>query len=107
MNILSYGCSTSAGAGVSALWNGLQNGIDHSTLQNSVRSCVFNREHFQNSRQFLSDKLFEAYQECISGFDGNLTSDNVGVIFASTKGCTDDFVWSGDKVSHDPLMPVL
>lgn len=107
MNILAYGCSTAAGRGVEPFWRGLLAGTDHSQIvslgKTQIKYCGFQRDHFESYCQFLSEKLLESFKSLYC----HLSSADVGVIFASTKGCIDDFVWSNDRVEHDPYMPVL
>lgn len=91
--INAYGCVTAAGSSVDELWKALLSG-----------SSLKGLGYFPGGQpptvleQLVSKLLLALPEERPSG--------RYGVILASTKGCSNDFIWSGVGES-DPLTPVL
>lgn len=113
VGIVGYGCVSAAGEGGHAFWGGLVEGRDHSQpivtegwpvpLENPPPVCGF-PNRYRSMRERLGCNLQKAYLEC-----GFRPPGEFGVIFASSKGLLEDFVWHGDEASLrvDPLNPVL
>jgi 3-oxoacyl-[acyl-carrier-protein] synthase-1 len=63
--------------------------------------------------EILVSHSLAAWRECLDGLSDSrrrevLGSRRLGVIFASTKGCVDDWVWQTEPdLGRDPLTPVL
>lgn len=106
LNIEAYGCSSSAGPSVEDFWRGLCEGRDHSTLDSvGQRVCVW-KIRGESASADLNRELLRAWNQ-VALKTGPIDSSRLGVILSSTKGITDDFVWSGEPESKDPLTPVL
>jgi 3-oxoacyl-(acyl-carrier-protein) synthase len=94
--ILSYGCRTWGALDAQAYWKNLTHGI--TPLKNSHTS------------ENLIDSLMFAWQQAKRGIS---LSQKIGVIYASTKGRVDDFIWNetlnenSPEFKSDPLTPVL
>jgi Beta-ketoacyl synthase, C-terminal domain/Beta-ketoacyl synthase, N-terminal domain len=107
--IRSYSCITAAGENTDELWNALASGRDVSqpfAKSPEVRACLFQGHRKETSRQLLMSKMAASFAPIAE----HLRRDRpFGVIFASTKGFIDDFVWSADSehVAEDPLAPLL
>lgn len=99
--ILSYGCSSAAGPSTRDFWKSLTTGLDH-----SEQGCAWPGTQSSTLDLLVEHSLF-AWRGCLEAFDASLLR-RLGVIFASTKGCIDDWVWSpSPDLSRDPLTPVL
>lgn len=123
MYIVGYGCYTAAGKGAHALYQGLLSGRDFcSPLDDSLwpakpmtgaRLCFWPETPPGRSQcDILVQALLESVEECVKknpNAEAILKSESLGVIYASTKGCIEDFVWQPDfKIrSDDTLTPVL
>src|SRR4051812_32998177 len=110
--IAGYGCNSAAGKNAAEFWQSLVSGTqghrgEGSTLQWRERAA-------HSTRALLNEKIFSAYRESISLLPTEARERlrlgrGVGVIFASTKGLLEDFVWdpSPSALSRDPLTPLL
>jgi 3-oxoacyl-(acyl-carrier-protein) synthase len=123
MHIVGYGCYTAAGKGAHALYQGLLEGRDFcSPLDDSAwpakpmtgaRLCFWPEIPPGKSQcEILVQALLASLDECgkkNSDAAAILKSDNLGVIYASTKGCIEDFVWQPQFKTRqdDTLAPVL
>lgn len=127
--IKGYGCVNAAGVGRESFWSCLSHGVDNSKpvdigkwpesvskyLEfNEVlqpRSCQFSDRHkFSTVLDSILDKLTIAYDEALTLCGEDVGSDRLGIIFASTKGITEDLIWSAsldDKDTHDTHNKVL
>src|SRR3954468_3388906 len=95
MYIKSYTCLSAAGEGPAALWFALSNGtITRASDGVSRISGV----------KGLTNRLLS----CWNSLEKKNTN-RLGVIFASTKGCIENFIWKGtdETLSRDPLTSVL
>lgn len=88
-----YGCVTTAGDSVSELWKSLVAGRALTGLGYMAGGRP------PTVQELLVSKLLKAIPE-------ERPSGKYGVILASTKGCSNDFIWSSEGQS-DPLTPVL
>ena len=115
--IIGYGCTTSAGPGVGALWRALSEGVDLSTpcsigaddSRAVVRGCFFPARAggTLDARTLLRNELLAAWKECQAGVE---RAGRLGVILASTKGLVDDRIWQDatpQESWEDPATPVL
>src|SRR4051812_7453930 len=95
MYIKSYTCLSSAGQGSEALWTALSKG-------------VITRAADGVSRIKGGGTLANRLLSCWDSLE-NKSTKRLGVIYASTKGCIEDFIWKGtdETLSRDPLTPVL
>lgn len=91
--IQSYGCVTTAGDSVDELWKALVSGRALTGLG------YMSGGRPPTVQELLVSRLMKAMPE-------RRPSGRYGVILASTKGCSNDFIWSGEGES-DPLTPVL
>ncbi len=123
MYIVGYGCYTAAGKGAHALYQGLLSGRDFcSPLDDSgwpakpmtgARLCFWPETPPGSTQcEKLVQALLESVDECVKknpNAQALLMSDSLGIIYASTKGCIEDFVWQPEFKSHegDTLTPVL
>lgn len=120
ISVLGYGCSSSAGQGVNPFWNGLVEGIDHSrpidTTSWKVRppvtllACKWDQK--DSAHQTLLTQLTFSWEELLTQLSPTQkqnVGNKLGIIFASTKGLLEDFVWLGkpESLDTDPLTPVL
>lgn len=123
MNVIGYGCYTAAGKGAHALYQGLLAGRDYcSPLDDSTwpakpmtgaRLCFWPESPPGASQ---CEKIVQALLACVEEAIVNnpavaaiLNGNDLGVIFASTKGCIEDVVWRPDFLEDpdDTLQPVL
>jgi 3-oxoacyl-[acyl-carrier-protein] synthase-1 len=126
--VVSYGCTSSAGRGASALFETLSRGEDRSAQVSTKdwpvdplfqpRVCRWNREedfvHPQRTgRAILGSELLlawrEAREQIAPATEVRLKNAKLGVILASTKSFVDDFIWTcGDKeLEQDAMAPLL
>jgi hypothetical protein len=116
--VLGYGIVTTHGNGAAALHAALRGGVSKPTeipqnnwpVTPNGRALAFfaNREAGIPVRELLAARLFTAWQEAcgylepaeLSGLRGDCS-----VIFASTKGCVEDYIWTGAE--GDPYSPVV
>lgn len=119
--IASYGCTTSAGAGVPRLWEAL---LSSSNLPHSPRN--YNKwpvkpdltpKVFQwqseiervagNYKTLLVEQLLSAWKECANSTKKKFK--RLGILFASTKGSVEDWIWGelSSIPATDCLQPVL
>jgi len=105
--LISYGCSTAAGNGVEALWQGLNS--------DAPQESFLWRDRPENSNEikdYLVKKLLVCWDECLAGVSVDLkeklTSD-LGIIVASTKGCLEEYIWQEIDLQpyDDPIHPIL
>ena len=113
--IKGYGSVNSAGEGVDSFWSSLTKGKDNSRPVNikqwpdsvskylelneikQPKFCQFNdSEKFLTAFDTILDKLTKAYDEAIASCEKDVTSNKLGIIFSSTKGYTEDIIWSTD-----------
>lgn len=105
----SYGCATTAGDSVADFWNALLEGRDCSEIYGEnpeLKAFRFKNRAPGSMQQVLVDKLLVSYAPVRE----NLRRDEkFGVILASTKGMSEDFVWDAANPGHnsDPLTPIL
>jgi Beta-ketoacyl synthase, C-terminal domain/Beta-ketoacyl synthase, N-terminal domain len=109
--VAGYGCCSAAGLGVERFWQGLVEGRDHSLPLDTSRwpvkppvpltACTW-AEESSSMQDRLVSRLVLAFQEINFHSSGKL-----GVIFSSSKGCVEDFIWSGVGLDSDPLTPCL
>ncbi len=114
ISLAGYSCSTAAGRGTEAFWQGLQQGQDHGKLavtsdwkvtpKAEVTTCAFPLNRSVSMKERLVSELLHCFSEINFQPQGNY-----GVIFASSKGCLEDVVWSGtpEELKSDPLTPCL
>lgn len=98
IHINSYACATAAGDSVDALWRDITSKADESR-----REFLFHGPRPAQVRQLLGDKLLSCYAQV------KLPAGRLGVILASTKGFSNDFIWTGNspELKTDPLTPLL
>lgn len=94
-----YGCVTGQGDTVVALWSALTDGTP-----GAGGDIHFQSRRSGTVRDLLNEKLKQAYKSCPEP-----SSSRLGVIFASTKGMNEDFIWNPrpEEMAADPLTPVL
>jgi hypothetical protein len=123
MHIVGYGCYTAAGKGAHALYQGLLAGRDFcSPLDDTTwpakpmtgaRLCFWPETPPGKTQcEILVQALLESLDECSKKNPHALSmleSDSLGIIYASTKGCIEDFVWQPEFKTRqdDTLKPVL
>ena len=117
IKILNYGCTSSAGDKIENFWTGLTLGEDHSQSADPLgRVCLWRSSNSEKKDvcKTLANEMNRAWEECqgrLSPTRKNIlkADSQLGVIFASTKGCLEDFIWedSFDVSQSDPLSPVL
>lgn len=103
--ILGYGCVSLAGRCVEAYFDGLLAGLSHSRRETASASTAFEAivtdlvTAWHEAEGQMTDKIRDRIQK----------SGRLGVIFASTKGFIDDFIFQPDSKSleTDPLSPIL
>lgn len=122
--ILSYGCTSSAGPATSDFWQGLKLGLDHSREVSTqswatspsfqLYACQWPRSSDTTSaRDQIVAQLLRAWQQTLLSLtpqeQENLQKNEIGLIFASTKGYVDDVIWSSDpeSLNSDLLTPIL
>lgn len=108
-SVISYGCATVAGDSVEALWGALQSNRDLSVKNN----FLFHNRGTGTDLDLLTGKLTTSFRNMLRdappGASERLMHGNYGVILASTKGRTNDFIWnaSAEQLKEDPLTPLL
>lgn len=123
MHIVGYGCYTAAGKGAHALYQGLLAGRDFcSPLDDrawpakpmtGARLCFWPETPPGKSQcEILVQALLESVDECRKKSphaEAMLNSGSLGIMYASTKGCIEDFVWQPEFKTRqvDTLLPVL
>jgi hypothetical protein len=121
--IVGYGCISSAGVGVEKYWEGLLRGLDHSHPIDSKDwpikptispfTCLMeDRPGKLPIRTYLVNQLLRAWEELRENLSRDLHPEDLGelgLIFASTKGCIEDFIWDPrpEDLRIDPLTPIL
>lgn len=113
--ITSYGCSTSAGEGVEALWKGVSTGrnfLAPVSFENSpielpaaAKVCRWPGPRPSTAMDRMLKHLMVSWREAKAGV--NLSGQRVGVILASTKGIIEDFIWSSPSIATDLMTPLL
>jgi 3-oxoacyl-[acyl-carrier-protein] synthase II len=113
-SILGAGCSTAAGLGVAPFIAGLYAGSDFLAevdtsnwkVKPAFEPRAFRWRDREDSsvRALLVRHLGLALDEALWG---HALEGTYGVILASTKGFTEDFVWSEAAATSDPLTPIL
>jgi len=98
IHINSYALATTAGDNVEALWRDLTSPPDYSRSE-----FLFTGDRPPTVRQLLGDKLLTCFAQV------DLPRGRLGVILASTKGFSNDFIWRPDapELATDPLTPLL
>lgn len=96
IHINSYACASAAGDNTESLWRDLTSPADEMR-----REFLFHGSRPSTIRQLLCDKLLS----CLAQTDIP-QSGRIGVILASTKGFSNDFIWERDS-EIDPLTPLL
>jgi len=108
LKILAYGCTSAAGPTVRDFWTGLHNKSDHSEIYLSPhksRICRWKSTDGKSSLEKITSQLLSAWNQIKSQ---NVDLTNLGIIFASTKGCTEDFFTADNFLMNtDPLTPIL
>jgi 3-oxoacyl-[acyl-carrier-protein] synthase-1 len=123
VSVRGYGCSSAAGLGVEAFWSALSSGKACQTAaEDPALQTKIGKFHPLDNQAIKSDglgidllnsHLLYAWQELRSKFGKDLNfheiTQNLGVIFASTKGQCEDLVWQTDRknLEQDTLEPVL
>jgi 3-oxoacyl-[acyl-carrier-protein] synthase II len=123
MYVVGYGCYTAAGKGAHALYQGLLAGRDFCTPIDATgwpavpltgaRLCRWQETPpGETQKDRLIQALLVSLEEAKSRHpeaDKALSSPRLGVIFASTKGCIEDHVWTDQFAGSrdDTLTPVL
>lgn len=117
MFILGYDCITSSGKGVEALMAKLYSGFNNAVsvapdggkvcfLQNRNLFSTHFKEHFVSN----FSELYKNILLCFSPEEKqNFHKKRVGVIFCSTKGCVEDYIWNekAPLVKRDPYDSIL
>jgi acyl transferase domain-containing protein len=105
----SYGCATAAGDSAADFWNALLEGRDSARpwpKKPEIKAFQFQNRSEGSVQELLSDKLLTSF----APVKGEIRREqSLGVIFASTKGICDDFIWDAEASGHqrDPLTPIL
>lgn len=130
VSIIGTGCSTATGETVSGFVSALHSGLDALVPVSTETWKVAPKPGFEprafrwanndrsSIRKLLGEKLLQVFKEASSGLpSGSLQRDRIGVVLASTKGFTEDFVWNESSGSSsgsgssdfdiDPLTPLL
>lgn len=107
--IQSYDCSTTAGDHSDDLWRALEAGRDLSEPwpeDPTVRAFLFKNRSSGSVQELLVDKLLTAFRPVKPAL---LMGESLGVILASTKGMSNDFIWQSEGLGliTDPLTPLL
>jgi 3-oxoacyl-[acyl-carrier-protein] synthase-1 len=107
--VVSYNCATAAGDSTDDLWRALQTGADLAhdrTLRFVDRGegtdlDILTRKLSRSFRLMMENAPREAADRLLKG--------GYGVILASTKGRTGDFIWNptAEQLREDPLTPLL
>lgn len=91
-------------------WMALRAGQDISQPDPSagglpLRACLFHGSRPETSRALLNNKIMTAFAAMSGDID---RSQSLGVIFTSTKGMVNDFIWDENAAQmDDPLTPLL
>ena len=116
MHLEAYGIVTTHGEGAIALAGALRAGISRPSELSGAQSPVApngralafyapGRKQGQSVKELLVSRLLRAFEE--AGGMGALRG-SCALIFASTKGCAEDFVWEeGGEKKADPFTPVV
>jgi hypothetical protein len=98
-----YGCTSAAGPSVGALWNAV---LEARPLEREG-AFYFPGERAANVGELLNGKLMQAFSEATRTYQ--LANEPYGVILASTKGLSNDFIWNAtqEQLRHDPMTPLL
>lgn len=127
--ILGYACNSSAGGTTDEFWSALKDGRTHSHAVDPARwsaapglmiplsACLWpssDSRAVQTAKECLVSQLLNVWMQTLNGLDDVtraqvLKPGDLGVIFASTKGCIDDFIFKDDppEIASDPLTPIL
>ena len=112
ISILGAGCSTAAGPSITSLMSGLNAGRNYLTrvpteswpVKPTFEPFAFRfPEREQSVRETLLKHLSLSFHEALGARD---LEGTYGVILASTKGLTEDVVWTSSS-DIDPLTPLL
>jgi 3-oxoacyl-[acyl-carrier-protein] synthase I len=109
MWLQSYGCATAAGDSAAELWAALLDGRDNARpwpRDPNVKAFQFKNRGESSIQNLLVEKLMLSW----SRVKAELRRDeSYGVILASTKGISDDFIWDPANPANfsDPLTPIL
>ncbi|WP_413293193.1 beta-ketoacyl synthase N-terminal-like domain-containing protein [Bdellovibrio sp. HCB185ZH] len=100
MYIQNYSCTTAAGFGTRALMSALYSGKDCSIpAENGGRVCYLeqNPEKAQTYKNIFVNAFKDLIHPVREGLSknahGDITKSRAALIFASTKGCLEDFIW--------------
>lgn len=114
LSILSYGCTSSAGATVAELWAGLCEGCDQSSQTPTGEFACLWPTRTASAHSDLVEQLLVAWRQAVATLDPATVKrvragERLGVIFASTKGKIDDLIAQGDEraLRVDPYGAVL
>lgn len=108
--VLSYGCTSAAGATTGHFWRGLREARDHSRElplgTPPFRACLWDRPWDAPRRELLVVELLKAWEQARSGLSPPARarlerSGRLGVILASTKGDIDDWIWGEAAGAHE------
>jgi 3-oxoacyl-[acyl-carrier-protein] synthase I len=107
--IQTYGCVTSAGESTEDFWTALREGRQNAREwpgDQSTKAFQFAGPRPETVRELLGDKLLQAYAPVKNQVE---REKSLGVILASTKGMSQDFVGSPENPAGllDPLTPLL
>jgi hypothetical protein len=109
--IHAYGCVAATGNGVDELWSALKSGRDDSTIwpeDSALRAFLFRERTATSIRSLLGDQLMNAFAPIADRVRAAANVGVTGVILASTKGMSNDFIWQPDVAPlSDPLTPLL
>lgn len=114
IEIQGYGCTSAAGEGVQRFFGGLEGGVDHSravpaeprAVGGPFLACTWpTREAGEPVLEKLVAELLRAWNEARERVS---LAAEYGVLFASSKGCLEDRVWTeAAPAARDTLTPVL
>lgn len=101
--INAYGCTTTAGAGVDALWQALKTADFPIPAKREFR--FQNYQESKTTRELLVRQLTTAFIEACP----KVPSGTLGILLASTKGYSNDFIWDlpENQQGPDPLSGIL
>lgn len=113
--IWNYECQTAAGPSVSKLWKSLTEGTSHLSavptdhwpvpVRFAPQACLWNSTA-KSSREKLGNSVESVFLAARESIRENTQEHRQGVVLASTKGATEDFVW-GDHSYVDPVNLLL
>jgi hypothetical protein len=113
--IWNYECQTAAGPSVSRLWLSLHDGVSHLSSvptkswpippRFSPLACLWNSKN-TSSREKLGNSIASVFSAARESIREQVKDHRQGIIFASTKGATEDFVW-GAVENVDPVNLLL